>query len=141
MMICACNNLPATGSPNSLSRPLLLGEETRTSEKRTRRDGRVARPEEPSLPLPLPGLSWLGLSGQPGAGLQHLELQVTCAGQPDRGLQEAGQFQRSTGAGATLWLELSEVRQALSSSSSRSGGPEREAPSCRPLLSVAETAG
>lgn len=49
-MVCAWNNFIATRSPNSFSHPLLLGKETGTSEKRTRMDGCVTRPKEPSLP-------------------------------------------------------------------------------------------
>lgn len=61
--------------------------------------------KEPSLPLPLPSHSRLGLSGQPGEGFRHLELEITCTEQPvaTGELQETRQFQRSTWSqGSTL---------------------------------------
>lgn len=64
VMLCVWNNLSATGSPNSLRCPPLLGEETGTSANGARTGARVATPEESSRPLPVGPPAW-GFPGSP----------------------------------------------------------------------------
>lgn len=119
----------ATGSPNSLSHPLLLGEETERLKREPESMAVWQDPGSPRCPTALPSLSRLGLSGQPGVGFQHLELEIMCTGQPVVAgeLQETGLFQRNSSELGEHFGELSEIREALLSSSS--GGPKREAQS------------